>query len=367
MRWLLFILAMAFAAPAYAEVVPVDSSRWQVIGDTARVEDYQGKHAIYIEHSGIALNDANFDTGVIEFDMAFPTAARGFPGIYFRGVDAHNYENFYFRPQWNGRPDATQYTPVFNDHTSWQIYSGPAYMGETTFPIGAWFHVKIEVAADSARFYINSDQPTLVIHDLKRQEAAGYVLLTGSAGTYYSNINITRGPQPDASPEPAFDLPDGLVRRWMVTDSMPEADAMTAAAANRLSNSTVLPVETNGILNIGRLGSLTETNTTVLAHFRIHAARDRAALMRFAFSDRVHIYLNGTLLYEGDDTQNSRDYRFLGIVGFWSSLNMQLRRGDNDIVFVVYEGQGGAAVGGGGWAAAAAFADMNGLSLDPRR
>ena len=366
MRGLFALMVLMFATPAFAEVVPMDSPRWERIGEGVRIEDYQGKHAMYLEHSGAVLNDANFDTGVIEFDMVFPTAARGFPGIYFRGVDGSNYENFYFRPQWNGRPDATQYTPVFNDHTSWQIYSGPTYMGETTFPIGTWFHVKIEVAADSARFYINSDQPTLVIHDLKRDEAAGYIALTGGAGTYYANFNITRGPQADAGSEPAFDLPDGLVRRWMVSDSMPEEAAMSAAAANHFANDTVLPVETNGILNIGRLGSLTETNTTVLAHFKLHADRARAALMRFAFSDRVHIYLNGTLLYEGDDTQNSRDYRFLGIVGFWSSLNLQLRRGDNDITFVVYEGQGGAAVGGGGWAASAAFPEMNGLSLDPR-
>jgi len=75
----------------------------------------------------------------------------------------------------------------------------------------------------------------------------------------------------------------------------------------------------------------------------------------------VHIYLNGAPLYAGDDSQNSRDYRFLGTLGWYDTLYLPLRRGANEIVFVVSEGGEGRI--GGGWAANAAFPDMTGLSI----
>ena len=87
--------------------------------------------------------------------------------------------------------------------------------------------------------------------------------------------------------------------------------------------------------------------------------------MRFGFSDRVRVYLNGALLYAGDDTQNSRDYRFLGTVGLYDTLQLPLRRGTNDIVFAVSEGAGGNAPGGGGWAVMAAFPEPTGLTFTP--
>ena len=41
---------------------------------------------------------------------------------------------------------------------------------------------------------------------------------------------------------------------------------------------------------------------------------------------------------------------------FFDALMLQLRRGENDVVFVVSEG-------GGGWAAAASFPDLDGVTL----
>jgi hypothetical protein len=85
--------------------------------------------------------------------------------------------------------------------------------------------------------------------------------------------------------------------------------------------------------------------------------------MRFGFSDRVRVYLNGDLLYAGADIQASRDYRFLGTVGWYDTLYLPLQRGRNEIVLVVSEGDGTPGGGGGGWAATAAFLDMTGLAV----
>ncbi len=364
------ILALAaFAAlgwtSAFAEIVPVASPRWEFAGADARVVDFQGKQALFLQGAIASLGDANFDTGTIEFDMAVPSNAQSFPGVYFRGQDELNYEHFYIRPHQSGNPDSMQYTPVINGNTAWQIHS--EYNARYRYPVNQWFHVRLEVAEDSMRVFIDGDQPVMNVYDLKRDRRAGFIQLRGSlGGAYYANINITPGSPPAAGSEPASErIPAGVIHTWQVSSPMAEADANAAARTNRPSaiNWTALPVETNGIANLARVAVRSDETPAVLARVSLRADRARSVPMRFGFSDRVNVYLNGTLLYSGDDTQNSRDYRFLGTIGWYDALQLPLRRGANEVVFVVAEGGGGNAVGGGGWAATAAFPDMTGLSV----
>jgi hypothetical protein len=348
-------------AAAVAEPVAVDSPRWVLEGADSRVVGFKGSKALYLKAAIARLPEKNFDTGVIEFDMLVPDNAQSFPGILFRGEDDGNYEHVYIRPHQNGNPDASQYTPFFNGMTGWQIYS--KYNSQKRFPFNEWFHVRLEVAGDSARLYLDGGEPTLVIHDLKRDRQAGFVILKGSSGgAYFANIDIEPRELAAAPPEPPADLPAGLVRAWAVSPATAEGDAYARASANRSDEIawTSLPVETNGIANIARLAEATEAAPTVLTRLTVRADRARSAPMRFGFSDRVQIYLNGTLLYAGDDSQGSRDYRFLGTVGFYDTLQLPLRRGTNEIVFAVSEG-------GGGWAASAAFPDRFGLTLVSER
>lgn len=369
MRRLLFALFMVAAAPAYAEVIPVDSPRWQMQGDGAAVVEYHGQRALYLPRAAAILNDANFETGVIEFDMAMedPGRAPSFPGVIFRGREEDgNYENFYLRPHQSANPDANQYTPVINNILEWQLY--PEFQSRMRYRFGEWFHVRLEIAEHSMRVFVDSTEPR-VVATLQLAPRAGVVALTGSnEGAYFTNINITPGPQAEAPPEqPPANLPAGLVRTWSVTAAMSEEAALNAAAANHLNTLswTTLPAEVNGNANLSRVATRTDETPMTLARFTLNADRARAVPMRFGFSDKVHIYLNGTLLFEGNDTQGSRDYRFLGEVGFWYALQLPLRRGTNEIVFAVSDGGGGAAVGGGGWGALAALPEMTGLTLVP--
>jgi hypothetical protein len=356
-------LAVFGWSQAMAAPVSVDDPRWALQGAETRVEEFQGRRALYLRGAIATLADANFDTGVIEFDMAIPSNAPSFPGIYFRGQDEANYEHFYLRPHQNGNPDSMQYTPFINGMTSWQIYK--EYNAQTRFPINEWFHVRMEIAADSARVFVASSEPTLVVHDLKREREPGYIQIRGSSGgAYYANINIEPGSPAEAPAESArTDQPAGLVRTWRVSPAMAEADAFAAADSNRLSaiTWTALPVETNGIANLARVAVFSPETTATLARLTLRSDRARSVEMRFGFSDRVRVYLNGALLYAGDDSQASRDYRFLGTLGWYDALHLPLRRGANEIVFAVSEGGEGRV--GGGWAANAAFPDMSGLTL----
>ena len=53
------------------------------------------------------------------------------------------------------------------------------------------------------------------------------------------------------------------------------------------------------------------------------------------------MFLNGRPLYEGDDTYRSRDYRFLGSIGWYDALHLPLEEGANELAVVVSEDFGG--------------------------
>jgi len=78
-------------------------------------------------------------------------------------------------------------------------------------------------------------------------------------------------------------------------------------------------------------------------------------MLRLGYSDIARIYVNGALLYRGDNSQYSRDPGFLGIVGLHETLAVPLRAGRNEIAFVVEENSGG-------WGVEAQFVEPNGLA-----
>jgi hypothetical protein len=360
------LLVSGFCATTVrAEHIPVDSPRWSLQGEEARVVEFKGRPALRLKGAVALLADANFETGVIEFDMALTDNTASFPGVFFRGVDDLNYEHFYLRPHQSGNPDANQYTPVINGVTGWQVYS--EYNSQMRYRLNEWFRVRLEIADDSARVFVDSEEPRLVVSDLKRDRAAGFVMLRGSSGgAYFANISITPGSVAATPPAPAPVLPPGLIRTWAVSGAMPEADAYRAAEANRLDaiDWAPLAVETKGIANLARAAKRTDETPTVLARVSVRADKLRTVPLRFGFSDRVRVYLNGMLLFAGNDQQGSRDYRFLGTVGLYDTLYLPLRAGDNEIVFAVTES--GSAPNGGGWAAYGVFDDVAGLGLSPR-
>lgn len=363
MRTLILAAALTlWCSAAAAETVPVNSPRWRVEGEETRVVEHEGRQALFLRGASAVLTDANFDTGVIEFDI-WTDGGRGFPGVHFRGVDAGNSENFYIRPHQSGNPDANQYQPVINGATAWQIFYGPEFAQPTHYRANAWMHIRLEVAADSARVFIDSETPSLVVHDLKRERAPGYIALedggggVGGTGVYFANFSVTPGEVADAPPEPARELPEGLVRAWYVSPAMSADAAFAAAQSNQRSVTwTRVEAETIGVANLARAAAGDDERDTALARISLQSDRARSVRMRFGFSDSVRVYLNGQLVYDGDDTYRSRDYRFLGTVGLFDALHLPLRRGRNEIVMAVSESFGG-------WAAMAAFDIMDGIEL----
>ena len=63
--------------------------------------------------------------------------------------------------------------------------------------------------------------------------------------------------------------------------------------------------------------------------------------LTIGFSDRAVVFLNGQALFRGNDSYRTRDYRFLGSIGFWDTVYLPLNEGANDLVIAVSETLGG--------------------------
>lgn len=140
---------------------------------------------------------------------------------------------------------------------------------------------------------------------------------------------------------------------------MLQKDAFDRAAGRKWAGAKWHPikVESNGIANLSKAGPDGNDEHSFIARFALTSAGAKSVPMQFGFSDDVRIYVNGAPVYEGSDRQGSRDYRFLGHVGFWDTVYLPLKAGANEVAFVVTDPTNG------GTAAAAIIPSQTGLRV----
>jgi hypothetical protein len=302
-----------------------------------------------------------FETGVIEFDLMM-TGNYDFVGPTFRQVQDGFGEVIYLRPHLIGKPDSIQYTPVINNNLAWQIFTGAGFEAQATYPIGKWIHVRTDVYQSSASLSLDG-RKVLHIPYLKGLAGSGDVgVLALAGGDYIANFGVDpipgyRDPEPAPSVAP---LPRGSVVSWQVSPPLVPKDAFARASKSNWAGVKWqrIAVETNGVVNLSKAGPDDKDHYSFIARFTVDSRSAHRELMQFGFSDSVRVYLNGAPLYEGADLQSSRDYRFLGHVGFWDSLFLPLRKGKNEVAFVVSDQTNG------GTAAAAKFAPHSTVRID---
>ncbi|MFY7912869.1 MAG: hypothetical protein ACOVO2_25090 [Emticicia sp.] len=134
------------------------------------------------EATFVKIKDLDFKNGIIEVKLLSrlmknaPASARGFIGLAFRIGDKNStFESIYIRPT-NGRADdqirrnhSIQYFAFPNYRfdklrkTDPEKYESYADMG-----LNEWITLRIEVAGQKAKFFVNNaKQPSLIVNDLK--------------------------------------------------------------------------------------------------------------------------------------------------------------------------------------------------------
>ena len=358
------LLSMTTPSLAQTVTVPFDSGRWKWEAVESRVEDHLGRKSLYLKGGIATVADTHFLNGWIEFDLALPDD-RGFMGGVWRVQDTKNYEEFYLRPHQSGNPDATQYTPVINGLPGWQLYHGGRYTVPVTYKYEEWTHVKILFAGDLAEIYIGDmETPVLFVNGLKRRPEAGRVGVSAAdfAPAHFANFSYTISDSPPIQgvPGPPEFVPVGVISSWSVSDVLRESTLekkMSLSHEDVAARSwTRLETERSGLANLARVHGIDLWRNTVFVKKVIVSSQEQTRRLDFGFSDRVRVYLNGRLLFRGDDTYRSRDYRFLGSIGYFDSLFLPLVKGENELLLAVSED-------GGGWGIQARLEDLAGLTL----
>jgi hypothetical protein len=332
--------------------------------NVSRLEEHLGQKSLYLRGGIAYLKDVQFTDGIIEFDVAF-SRDRGFFGGVFRMQDPKNYEEFYLRAHQSGNPDALQYTPVYNGMAGWQLYQGKGFGAKTSFRFDTWMHVKLVVSGKFAELYIDDEsQPVLFMHDLKRRIKPGLVgvKVPAFAAGHFANFRVTpmKNPLLKLKAVNPADTEPGTITAWQVSNAFSESSLQNktrlSAADKESLTWEALSCERSGLANLSRLVGRTAAANTVFAKIIIESDEPQIKGLDLGFSDRVKVFLNDRLLYAGLNNYRSRDYRYLGTIGYFDRVFLPLEKGKNELWLAVSEDFGG-------WGIKGRFNDMNGITF----
>lgn len=367
------ILAAVLALPAATWGGRADSApgaaddfaagRWEVKDPKGRAAEHLGRKSLYLTSGFAFLKDVVFEDGVIEVDIAAPSA-RSFVGIVFRFESEDEHEIVYFRPHKSGLDDAVQYAPSFNGSACWQLYSGRGFTAPVVFPKERWVRARIEVAGLGAKVFLDgAEKPALVVEDLKHGYKRGTVgLWAGASGGHFSNFTYRAAAPGERRPKPAPAYAPGLLTKWELSDAFDVAErdteALPAPAELRALKWQAVGVEPPGMVVVDRYRRSPSVvrffaepaertgprpgRKVVFARTVLHSDRAQVKRMSLGYSDEATVFLNGRPVFTGRSAFRYRDPGFLGIMDVENdAVYLDLRRGPNELVLAVADYFGG--------------------------
>jgi hypothetical protein len=190
------------------------------------------------------------------------------------------------------------------------------------------------------------EKPLFFINEMKTGYTAGKVGLVVEvpflAPAYFSNFSYQNIEKPELKGKVKKEIAtEGSIMSWEISNPFLESYLKDKYILDQNFKEKFswekLKSEKNGIVNISRIHGIEKKKNTVIAKTIIRSDKKQIKKMNFGFSSRVKIYLNDTLLFSGQDAFRSRDYRFLGTVGFYDEVYLQLNKGKNELCIAVSE------------------------------
>ncbi|MEQ9404766.1 MAG: hypothetical protein RIM99_14330 [Cyclobacteriaceae bacterium] len=359
---LYFLMTSMLTGLSAQEIIPIDTNTWTINSNSYVLENFKGKDAIYMKAGNMVLKGETFLNGTIEYDI-YLKKEQSFPGVYFRAQDSGDAEQFYLRPHLPGKSDANQAVPLTKGISPWQLYFGPRYSFPYEYNYDDWTHVKLVVNDDKAQVFLDYSETPNLSWNLFHTPKEGRVALSAGnrSGMHLANIRIDKKSTEIINFNPIEREPiERLVQEWEISDMFEEKDlndptTVKSVIEKRTWEGTI-KVEEGTAANISRHQQLYDGNpgNTVFAKIEINSAKDQIKLFEFGYSDRVVAILNGQPVYRGNNKWRSRDYRYLGTIGLFDSIYLNLKKGKNTLLFAVSEDFGG-------WLITGRFKNSDGL------
>ncbi|MDF1694962.1 MAG: hypothetical protein P1U56_03985 [Saprospiraceae bacterium] len=360
----LTILLIAVQISMGQEKIPFDTINWKISENASYVvERFEGKNALYLKGGSITHKTLNFTNGTIEFDI-FLKPDRGFPGISFRAVK-DNAEKFYFRPHLSGKPDCNQAIALINNITPWQLYFGPKYSFPYSYKFDDWTHVKIVVNENKAQIFLDYSETPQLSWQLFHPTRAGELQFNGgnNSAVHIADIKVDIDQSEISNFIPGKrESISGLIQKWEISDmfskeKLNDPNNFSSTIEER-SWGRVVQVEEGVAANISRQQDLFngDPGETVFAKVKLQSDEDQIKLFQFGYSDEVVVILNGKAIYKGTNAFRSRDYRFLGTIGLFDGVYLDLKKGENTLLLAVSENFGG-------WLVTGKLTDYTGVTV----
>ena len=367
-KMLLFLGFVCFSLPftSIAQTMKVNFTpeEWEINAKKQEFVLYKGKQSLHLTTGKAQLKNSTFKNGIIDYNVAIEKGVN-FAGIHFR-VNDNNHEDFYLRPHQSGNPDATQYTPVINGSSGWQLYHGKGHSAAYNFNFEEWMHIRLIINEGKADVFINDmSQPFLHISDLKLSPTAGQIAFSSWVGSaYYANLTYQEIDNPPlvSKVTPLPSLAKEVIPKWQVSTAF--ADTLLNEIAyfsdfplKKKLNWQTVPVEYTGTVNLARVSALSKASNMILVKAVIHSDKNQLKRLDFGYSDGAVVYLNEEAIYKGHNNFRSRDYRYLGSIGYFDAVFLPLQKGRNELIFAVSENMGG-------WGLKAKLANLEGVRIE---
>jgi len=358
---ILFVASVGYTLSVSASNILLNNDNFTVEGKKAEFTSYMGKKSLLLNGASATVNAIVFTSGIIEYDVAF-TEQRNFVGVKFRQQDGENSEEFYIRPHQSGNPDANQYNPIFNGLSAWQLYHKD-FAGKVNYNFGGWNHIKIIVTNKQGEVYINDmTKPAFSITEFLRPiESGGISFSSARADAYIANVSIVNNDNIQTLSTPLKTTKLSLknyISKWEISNSFSESFLENTTKLNQQELVKMdwqsLNTDNYGVLNMARIQGVNKTSNTAFAKFTIDSNKVQTKALHFGYSDKVRVYVNNTLVYAGNNSFRSRDYRYLGTIGLFDTIYLPLKSGINEVSFAVSESFGG-------WGVTARFDDCEGI------
>ena len=249
--------------------------------------------------------------------------------------------------------------PEYNGVASWELHYGNQYSSPNIYPHGEWIHVKLVINDGLADIYIGNETTPEYSVNLLRDPMEGGLSLWGlnlSGPVWMANFEILGTPVPDVVGAA------GTVAQWQISDTFDGATLVGKTSLNTTDADMAyytMHAKASGQVNLSILQGIAEGADTIFARLNIHSNSDQIKAFEFGFSDFGTVFLNGDILFHGMDAPFTRDYRFLGTVGLFDTVFLNLKQGENELIIAVREDTSDTT----GWAVQGRFVDMSGVAL----
>jgi len=315
--WGVVALISALLCPAFhVSGQAFNKAGWTILSEDNTIMDltdttFQGKPCFKLDGKSKAIawkKGASLENFKIDADIAGTVMS----GIGFHVANDQNYQFLYFRPGYGGTGEAIQYIPVYNGALSWVFYG--AYQSMADLKRLEWFHATIQVLGNNLKVFTNNNKkPDMDITMLRTATKNGTILLRSMFGdSYFANIIIRELPQ--------------YINNWEISEQFPSGMTYDYSQKKKVNRWTKINEEGDDYINLCRY--FENPVGTVLARHYIHADTGEAKVLKFDFTGKMDVWLNGKEIFHYDK------YKLDRVADGTNSVLLNLKKGNNELIFI---------------------------------